>query len=243
MSDIQKQARWAGILYLLGVLPSPFSLLYVPGALIVSGDAAATADHVRASGALLRLGLGAEMFSAIMVIFAVMALYRLLKDVNPRHAALMVILWLISVPITCLNVLTGSAALTLAGGGAFLSAFQPAQLDALVLLSLRLHNTGFAVAQIFWGLWLVPYGLLIMRSGFIPRVLGILQIIAGCAYVVSSATLFLLPHYLPLVSRAMVPLEAGEAPLILWLVIFGAKAPPLARVPAASPSPGQAVMR
>jgi hypothetical protein len=243
MSDIRKQARRAGLLYLLGILPGPFCLLYVPGVLIAPGDATATANHVRASQTLLRLGLGGEMFSAIMVIFAVMALYRLLKDVNEKHAALMVILWLISVPISCLNVLGGSAALVLASGPAYLSAFPPDQIDAMVLLSLRLHNTGFAVAQIFWGLWLIPYGLLVMRSGFIPRVLGILQIIAGCAYVVTSATAFLLPQYLHLVSRVMMALEAGEAPMVLWLVIFGAKAAPPAAVPPASPAPATAVMR
>lgn len=223
MSSIKKQARFAGLLYLLGTLPSPFCLLYVPGRLIVPGDAAATANHVRTSETLLRLGLVCEMFSAIMVIFAVLALYRLFKDVNERLAGLMVILWLVSVPISCLNVLSGVAALVLAGNAGFLSVFQHNQLDALVLLTLRLHNTGFAVAQIFWGLWLVPYGMLVMRSGFIPRVLGVLLILAGCVYVVSSATAFLLPHYAHLVSQWATVLEAGEVPILLWLLIWGAK--------------------
>src|SRR5216684_7498084 len=195
MNSIKKQARLAGLLYLLASIPAPFGLIYVPGKLIVPGDATATADHVRASETLLRLGIASELIGFIIFIFVVLALYRLFKAVNEKHALAMAILLLVSIPISLLNVLNEIAALVLVSGADFLSAFEKGQLDALAYLFLRLHGQGFIVAQIFWGLWLFPFGMLVIRSGFIPRVLGVLLLIAGSAYVVTSFTSLLLPRY------------------------------------------------
>src|SRR6266513_4068006 len=160
MNSTKKQARFAGLLYLLASLPAPFYLIYVPGKLIVPGDAVATADHVRASGTLLRFSIASELISSIVFIFVVLALYRLLKGVNKKHALAMVILLLVSIPISLLNALNDIAALILVSGADFLSAFDKRQLDALAYLFVRLHGQGFVVAQIFWGLWLFPYGIL-----------------------------------------------------------------------------------
>jgi hypothetical protein len=224
MNSIKKQARFAGLLYLLACLPAPFCLVYVPGALIVPGDATATADHVRASETLLRLGMAGELINAIAFIFVVFALYRLFKGVNKQHAAIMVTLFVVSVPISFLNVLNDIAPLILVSGANFLSVFDKGQLDALVLVFLRLHNNGFLVAQIFWGLWLFPFGILVIRSGFIPRVLGVLLIIACFAYLAASFTSLLLPRYGHLVSNfATVPEGIGELSIVLWLLIKGAK--------------------
>src|SRR5258708_30568142 len=99
MNSIKKQARFAGLLYLLACLPAPFAVVYVPGALIVPGDATATTDRVRTSETLLRLGIAAELINAIAFIFGVFALYRLFKGVNKRHAAIMATLFVVSVPI------------------------------------------------------------------------------------------------------------------------------------------------
>jgi len=228
MSSIKRQARIAGLLYLLACIPAPFALIYVPGALIVPGDATATANHVRASETLLRLGIAGELISAAAFIFVVFALYRLFEGVNKQLASLMVTLFVVSVPISFLNVLNNIAALILARGADFLSVFGKGQLDALVLLFLRLHNYGLLVAQIFWGLWLIPFGLLVMRSGFIPRVLGIFLMIACLGYLASSFTPLLLPEYARLVSRFATVLELGELS-VLWLLIWGAKAQPLGK--------------
>jgi hypothetical protein len=120
------------------------------------------------------------------------------------------------------------AALLLANGTGFLSAFEQSQLDALAYLFLRLHSHGFLVAQIFWGLWLFPFGLLVIRSGFIPRVLGFLLIIACFGYLAASFTSLLLPRYGHLVSSvAMIAEGLGELSTVLWLLIWGAKAPPV----------------
>jgi Domain of unknown function (DUF4386) len=222
MNSIKKQARFAAILYFLNALPAPFALLYVPSVLIVRGDATATANNVRDSETLLRLGMAGELFSSTVVIFAVLAFYSLFKAVSGKHARAMLVLMLISVPISYLNVLNDLAALTFARGPEFLAAFDQPQRDAFVLFFLRLHSQGFILAQIFWGLWLFPFGILIMRSGFIPRFLGISVIVAGCGYVVSSCATLFLPRYAPTIGQFAVILEMGELPLI-WMLIWGAK--------------------
>jgi Domain of unknown function (DUF4386) len=223
MNSLKRQSRTAAIIYFLNALPAPFALLYVPSALIVRGNAAATADNVRNSELLLRLGMAGELLAATIVIFAMVAFYRLFKAVSQKHAMTMIILMLVSVPISYLNVLNDLAALTFARGPAFLSdVFDKAQLDALVLFFFRLHNQGIIVAQIFWGLWLFPFGIVVMRSGFIPRFVGIAAIVAGSGYVIaSSVALFLPPSAQGFADLAMI-LGIGEF-AILWMVIWGAK--------------------
>ena len=224
LNSQKKQSRIAALLYFINCLPAPFALLYVPSVLIVRGDAAATANNVRDSEALLRLGMAVELFSSTIVIFAMVAFYHLLKRVSQKHAMTMIILMFISVPISYLNVLNDLAALTLAHGPAFLSVvFNKAQLDALVLFFLRIHNQGFILAQIFWGLWLFPFGIAVMRSGFIPRFVGIAAMIAGCGYVIAFSISLLLPAFAHWGQLAMV-LGIGEL-AILWLLIWGAKTP------------------
>src|SRR5437667_7740946 len=227
MNSTKKQARFAGLLYLLASLIGCFGLIYVPGKLIVRGDATATANHIRASETLFRLGIATELFGFTIFIFVVLALYRLFKGVNEKHALAMAILLLVSIPISLLNVLNDIAALILVSGADFLSVFDKGQLDALAYLFLRLHGQGFVVAQIFWGLWLFPFGILVIRSGFIPRVLGFLLFIAGFGYVASSLTSLLLPPYAHLVGQFAMVLEIGELPIIFWLLIWGAKDQPL----------------
>ena len=227
MNSTKKQARIAGVLYLLASIAGFFCLAYVPGKLIVSGDATATVDHVRASPNLLRFGIASELTSFIIFIFVVLALYRLFKTVSEKYAVAMATLLLVSIPISLLNVLNEIAALVLVSGAGFLSAFEKGQLDALAYLFLRLHGQGFVVAEIFWGLWLFPFGVLVIRSGFIPRFLGVLLFIAGSGYLASSFTSLLLPSYRHLVDQFAMVLTAGELPIIFWLLIWGAKDQPL----------------
>lgn len=219
---IKKNARVAGLLYLLSGIPAVFSYQYVPGALIVSGDTAATADRVTSSGWLLRLGIASELISSILFIFLVLALYRLFKGVDRSSASLMVILVLVSIPISFVNVLSEIAALTVLSRAYLASVFEKQQLDALASLFLGLHGQGLVVASIFWGLWLLPLGVLVTRSGFAPRVIGALLIPAGLAYVIASTTSILLPQFASAVSGLAPILEGlGEVPMVLWLLITG----------------------
>jgi len=223
IDELRRKARYAGFLYLLLGLTAPIGLIYVPGKLIVSEDAATTADNIRASGSLLRIGIASELFHQIVFIFLVLALFRLFKAVNERHATLMVILVLTSVPIVMLNVLNEIAPLILVSGADFLSVFDKHQLDALAYFFIRLHGEGINIASIFWGLWLFPFAMLVIRSGFIPRVLGVLMMIAGAGYVVDSSTTILLPQYAHQVSHVAMILGVGELPIMFWLLIWGAR--------------------
>ena len=223
MDSIKKTARFAGVLYALIGITAPVGLVYVPGKLLVSGDATATADRIRAAESLLRLGIASELVHQIVGVFLVLVLFRLFRAVNERHAALMVILSVLGVPIVMLNVLNEVAALTLVNGADFLSVFNKQQLDALAYLFLRLHNRGLDVAAFFWGLWLFPFAMLVMRSGFIPRALGYLMMIAGTAYLVHSSTALVLPQYSAVVGQFAMALYAGELPIMVWLLIWGAK--------------------
>lgn len=222
--SIQQQARAAGLLYLVLALIAPIGLMYVPGKLIVTGNATATADNIRASEGLFRIGIASELIHQAIGLFLVLALYRLFKPVSETLARQMLILGgLVSVPIMFVNVLNEVAALILVSGANFLSVFERAQLDALAYLFVRLHGEGITVASIFWGLWLFPFGMLVIRSGFIPRVFGVLLMIAGVGYLASSFATLLLPQYAQLVAKVAFPLEVAEVPIIFWLLIWGAR--------------------
>ena len=227
MRPNKKAARAAGLLYVLVGITGAFGIAIVPGTLIVPGDATATAARVLGSESLFRLAIASELINAVAFIFLVLALRHLFRTIHEQLASLMVTFVLVSVPISCVNVLNGLAALALLSDPAVVSAFDQHQVDALASVFLRLHSQGFAIAAVFWGLWLVPLGLLVIRSGFAPRALGFVVILAGVAYVVASfASLLLLP-YRDLVSGAAVIFEGvGEVSMILWLLIAGAKAQP-----------------
>src|SRR5215469_1558880 len=230
MNSIKKQARLAGLLYFLASLPAPFGLIYVPSKLIVLNDATATANNIRASESLLRLGIGCELLGSILFILVVVALYRLFKPVNETHALTMMILILISVPISLLSVVNEILALTVVSGANFLSVFDAGQLNGLAYILMRLHSRAILVAEIFWGLWLIPFGILIIQSRFIPRILGYLLFLAALGYLAVSVTFLLLPSYGPVVDKFAGQLPLCELPIILWLLIWGAK-----KVPPTSP--------
>jgi hypothetical protein len=227
MGSLKKTARLAGFLYLVTCIPAPFSLIYVPNALIVRGNATETASRILASQWMLLAGIAGELINPIAFLFATLALYRLLHGVNKALASLMVTLFALSIPISCLNVLNDIAALILVRGADFLSVFTRPQLDALAMIFLRLHGSGVLVAQIFWGLWLFPFGMLVYRSGFIPRLFGVFLIANGFAYPIQSFTALLLPQYHEVVSRITFPLLFGELAIILWLLIRGVRDRPL----------------
>ena len=228
MDSLNRKARIAGLLYLLLIIPGPFSLIYIPSVLIVRGNATATANNVLASETLFRLGMASDVAGAFFFILLVMALYRLLAGVNKAHASLMVALVLVSAAVSLVNVVSNVAALTLFRGGEFLTVLDKPQRDAFAMLFLRVHGQGNIINQTFWGLWLIPFGILVFRSGFLPRFLGVWLIVNGFAYVALSFTGLLLPDHYSVAFRMAQPLLFGELAIILWLLIKGAKAPPLA---------------
>jgi hypothetical protein len=223
MNSTKNPGRCAGLLYVLISIIGFFAMGYVPDKLIVSGNAAATANNIAASEMLFRLGIAGELIGQAGFIFVALALYDLLKGVNRRHASLMVILIVVSIPIAFLNELNSFAALVLVRGADFLSILDKPQRDALAMLFLNLHGRGFVVAEIFWGLWLFPLSLLVYKSRFLPRFLGVWLALAGFAWVILSLTGVLLPQYQDKVYSYCQPAFFGEIALMLWLLIRGAK--------------------
>ncbi len=224
MQPTKKAARIAGFLYLLLVVAAPFRLIYIPSTLIVRGNAAATARNIAAHETLFRLGIVSDLFCGTILIFLVLALYRLFKGVDQNHAVLVVVVGgVLPAAIDFFNVLNDAAALLLVRGADFLTVFEKPQRDALAMLFLRLHGQEIVAAEILWGLWLFPLGILVWRSRFLPRFLGVWLIVNGFAYLVMSLTGLLLPRYEDAVSSFAFPAQLGEVAFMLWLLVMGAK--------------------
>jgi hypothetical protein len=223
MTSLSHNARIAGLLYLT-LMTAPLRLMYIPSQLIVSGNASATAANIRAHETLFRLGILSDLFTATMGIFLVLALYRLFKDVDRTLAVMMVILGAMMVtPIYFLNTLNDAAALIFVRGPEFLSVFSAPQREALAMLFLRLHNHGVAVNEVFWGLWLVPFGLLVYKSRFLPRVLGVWLLLNAFVYVAHSVTSVMWTQYAAQLWNTLMPLTVGELAIMLWLIVVGAR--------------------
>jgi len=195
-----------------------FGIMYVPSAIMVPGDAATTASNIMTSESLFRLGIVSALIVQLIQIAVVLVLYKLLKPVNKNLAVLMVIFILVGVPIAMLSELNRFAALLLLSGADYLAAFTADQLHAQVMQFLDIREYGINIAGIFWGLWLFPMGYLVFKSGYIPRILGILLMIGCFGYLIESVAFFLFPNF-----DATISLYTfwGEVLFPLWLLIKG----------------------
>jgi hypothetical protein len=228
MNSTRQAARVAGLLYLLISAPGIFALIYVPSVLVVQGDAAATARNIAASQRLFRAGIVADLIGQALFILVALVLYRLLKGVDKTLALLMVILLVVQIPIVFVSETYHLAVLPFLDTTGPATALSEAQRNAQISLSLDSYDNGLTVTEIFMGLWLFPLGLLIFRSGFLPRILGVLMFIAGSAYLAESLTWLLSPASGQVVSKFAAPLRASELVMPLWLLIMGAEDRPLA---------------
>lgn len=220
-ASINRTARLAGALYLALMPFGFFGIVYVPSVLMVPGDAAGTARNVMASEWLIRSGTVSLLISQIVFVLLVLALYRLLKPVSKSNAMLMVVLALPAVPIAFLNEANHLAVLRLPNSADY-GGFSSNQVHALVMLFLDMREIGLLFALVFWGLWLLPLGLLVFRSGFLPKLLGIFLVVAGAGYLMDVGTQLLFPGVPPLrhVTSAFAMLAAmGELLFALWLLI------------------------
>lgn len=213
---LQSNARIAGALYLLLAPFAIFGIAYVPS-LIVPGNTAATVNNLSASESLVRLSIISSFFVQVGHIFLVLLLHRLLSPVNRTHALYMVIFILISVPITMVGELNHFAALLILKGANAASAFTESQLHEFIPFFLDLRNHCIFIAHIFWGLWLFPMGYLVFKSGYIPKIFGILLLIGGVGYLVDFLTFVLVPEFGEISSIT----GLGELIFPLWLLIKG----------------------
>ena len=222
MTSLKKTARTAGLWYLMFAL-GPFYLLYVPSQTIVHNDAAATSARIIAHERLFRFGLLAETMGAVVFIGLALALYRLFEDVNRHRARQMVGLVLVSAALILVGVVFNVAALTVFRGGDPWAAFDPHTREAIGMLLIRLHAASNGVNEMFWGLWLLPFGWLVVRSQFLPRWLGYWLLLDGICWVVYAVTGFLAPAYDDLLFHVFQPAFLAELAIMLWLLIVGAK--------------------
>ena len=229
MQTTEKAARVAGAVYLLAIILGPFSLIYVPNVIVVTGNATATVANILSHEALFRLGILGDLVGGVLILFLTFALYRLFKGVDQNLAAMVVILGgLIPCVIYFVNSLNWIAALILARGADYLNAFTRAQQEALAMLFVRLHSQGHLVSLVFAGLWLFPVGALVIRSGFLPRFLGIWLIAGGFGWLVVTWAGLFAPQYQEMIFTFGQPLFFGEIAFTLWLLLVGAKVRPFA---------------
>jgi hypothetical protein len=226
MTSRKRTARIAGLWY-LGFTLGPFYLLYVPSQTVVKNDAAATAARVLSHETLYRWGMLAETLGVVIFIGLSLALYRLFEDVERYRAQQLVALVLVSSALSLVGVVFSGAGLLAFRGGADFVAFDDYTRDAIGMLLIRMHGQAVGINQTFWGLWLLPFGWLVVRSRFLPRWLGYWLLLDGIAWVVVGMTWFLAPDYTDALFRYFQPVFLVELAAMLWLLIMGAKEQPL----------------
>lgn len=219
-------ARLAGFFYLLLVLTGIFNLLYVPSQLIDWTDAAVTVNNISSNFFLFRAGIVSGVVGYIFFLILPFILFDLFKEVNRKYALYMVILAVVSVPISIFNMVYKVNVLTLLSGAEYLDAFSAEQINAQVMMSLRSYNNGISVVQIFWGLWLFPFGYLAFRSGYIPKILGV-SLMLGCfGYLIKYFGWMLFPE-VKIPGFVSYPSSFGEIGTCLWLLIMGVREKPI----------------
>jgi len=222
IGSMNRTAKMAGLFYLIFVLLLPIATI-TRDQLIVDGDAAATAQNIMANDLLFSFSIITELFSALFFVLAAWALYSLLKSVNKNLALLFLLLNLCGVAIECASVLNLPSALSLLSGADYLSVFPVDQLQAQALLSINSYNNGFMIAQVFFGAWLIPLGILVFRSEFLPRWLGVLLILDFFGVMIWLLQFFLLPEFDVISTPGWVVSFVAEVSLTLWLLVKGVK--------------------
>ncbi|MBD0369811.1 MAG: DUF4386 domain-containing protein [Pyrinomonadaceae bacterium] len=224
--SLRQRARFAGLLYFLSTLAGGFGLSYVRSKVIVAGDAAATAANIMSSEFLFRAAVVSNLLSQVLLFFFALALYQLFKEVNRVLARVLLASAMLTVGIAVVNALNNFGALLVLSGADYLKAFTPEQLSAMAMIFIRLNNSvGQGLIEIFWTPLYISFGLLVLKSRFLPKILGVLLIIMGVGFAINVYTKFLIPQFYPLMlTRLAMSLGAlGGIPTILWLLIMGAR--------------------
>ena len=237
MNSPKRLARIAGVLYLFVGIFGGFAEGFVEPRMYAAGNAATTAGNVVANAGLVRLGFVADLFQATVWVFLGLTLYLLLKHVNKSVAMAMVVLVAIGASIVCLNAVFEFEGLRVATGAVNLAAFGTTGSNALVLLLLDTQHYGIFIAQIFFGLWLVPLGYLAYHSaGWFPKWLGVLLIVGGACYLVDMLALFLVPDFgVKIHTFLVIPSALAEISMVVYLLVIGVRTQkPDERIPSAA---------
>lgn len=220
MNPNQKTARLAGLLWLLMFVFGPIAQI-VRDKLFVTGDMAATASNIMANDFLFRLGFVSDLIMMLIFVFLPLVLYKLLGKVNQSQAVMMVVLAVIGAAINMMNLLNEFESLTLLSGAEYLRVFTVSQLQAQVMLSYDLYLHGYEIANIFFALWLVPLGLLVYKSEFLPGFLGALLVVGGCCLLLNVFVHFLFPGCAMINTVLLIPQTIAEFLFLAWILIRG----------------------
>ena len=223
MTNQNKTARLAGLLYLILVITGIINLMYIPSKFIVWDDAAKTIENITNSEFLFRMGIVSGIVAFLTFILLPMVLYKLLEKVNKSYAQLMVVFALVSIPISFTNILHKFSVLTLMESPKYLQNVDAIDLQNQVMLQLDYYSNGVELSQVFWGIWLLPFGLLVYKSGFLPKFLGVFLMLGCFGYLISFIGGFLFPTYHQTILSTIVdiPSSIGEIGICLWLLIMG----------------------
>ena len=218
----QRYARIAGIMYLAIIALGMFGELYVRGTLVVPGDAAATSAAIAASPLLWRTGIVGDLLMQVLDVPVIVVFYYLLRPVSRSLALFATLINLVQTAVLVMNKLNLMVPLFVLEKSSHLAAFSPEQLHAMSSLAIKAHTYGFAIGLIFFGFACLATGYLIFKSGYLPKILGVLTVMAGFSYLINSFTLLLAPSFADAISPAiLIPAFVGELSLTLWLIFKG----------------------
>lgn len=223
MATERAVSRWAGAVYLVVVVTGTFCLGYVPGRINVPGQPMETLANIAAHPALFQAGIAAHMVEQVAFLALPLVLFGLLQRVHRGAAVAMVALAVVSVPISLVAVTHQLDALSVLTEPRFNQALPATQVQGLALLSLRGYDHALFMARLFWGLWLLPFGYLVLKSRALPRVLGGLLMLGGVGYAVDVFGELLVPGYTHtrVSDYATLPASIGEIGICLWLLVVG----------------------
>lgn len=227
-------ARIAGVIYLLFVFVGIFSLMYVAGKVTAKGNAAETAANLLAHQTLIRIDLAVGLISTLIFLLAAFTLYQLLKDTNRQHALLMLILVLVQLPTGYVSKLLQYGALELVRGAGILSSVDQTSRETLAMVFVHLNSKGLVLSEFFWGVWLFPLAVLVYRSGFLPRFVGVWLFINGIAYIVMCMMNLFVPQYTDAVFKIAFPAMLGEVALTVALLYTGFRSKAFSESPRAA---------
>lgn len=221
MTTLKKIARISGLLYLIMAITGAYGIMYVPSQLIVNGDPGLTVKNILDNEFLFRTGIMGNLICQTVFIFLALLLYRLFEHVNKHLSRTLLTLVIVSVPIAFIIIFNQLYALLLLKED-FMNTFEETHVNASAMALLKMYDYGNSAICIFWGLWLIPFGQLTYKSGFIPKFLGILLILGGISYVIDAFTFILFPDFRSITNILVSILSSiAEISMVFWLLIKG----------------------
>lgn len=223
MKTNQNIARRAGVYYLLMAIFGAFGMIYVNGQINVDTDNLATLANIQSNGTLYRLGILGNILCQVGFIFLALELYRLFKPVSKQLSTMLFALVIAAVPIVIFNEINKVAVLQLLSGSIPGKSFSTEQINDLALFFIRLHEMGIAIAEVFWGLWLLPLALLILKSNYLPRFIAYLLFIGCISYLLEWFSFILVPGGFDWVEDLIVYASIGEFTTMIYLTVWGVR--------------------